>query len=238
MSSNVQEIGQIYAKGVLHAFVFTSISCEKIHCKEQLYHLHITKLQAMDRHSFTFERSVCRGWVRIPAFQWELGWINLILPATKKILQLTAYSQLLWTHSTVYWLIAISVMPVQRWALRLNSRLFEWRERGLLICHTCWFPKCKLYHTAIWKPPTWHQLTWKFRSCSYEPIWAPVCTSMHHGTYGGPFHHESFPPSISLPQGLTLLIPLPSSPCQFEATSPYPFMRRNAKVNVHIKYIN
>lgn len=69
MSSNVQEIGQIYAKGVLHAFVFTSISCEKIHCKEQLYHLHITKLQAMDRHSFTFERSVCRGWVRIPAFQ-------------------------------------------------------------------------------------------------------------------------------------------------------------------------
>lgn len=35
MSPNAQEIGQIYAKGVLHAFVFTSISCEKICCNGQ-----------------------------------------------------------------------------------------------------------------------------------------------------------------------------------------------------------
>lgn len=61
MSSNAQEIGQIYAKGVLHAFVFTSISCEKIHCKEQLYHLYITKLQAMDRHSFYIRKVSLQG---------------------------------------------------------------------------------------------------------------------------------------------------------------------------------
>lgn len=35
MSPNAQEIGQIYAKGDLHAFVFTSISCEKICCTGQ-----------------------------------------------------------------------------------------------------------------------------------------------------------------------------------------------------------